>query len=95
MHRKPFKLFAAALLLVVLFAAEALTVAHSLDFDAHTGGEPCKICISVAALGGGAPARAIPPEAPRSDVLAAVSREDTIELASVDHRLARGPPAVS
>jgi hypothetical protein len=40
-----------AALVCVLLAAEAFAVVHPLDLDAHSTGEPCKICISVASFG--------------------------------------------
>jgi hypothetical protein len=40
-----------ATLVFMLLVAEAFTVVHPLDVDAHATDEPCKICISVASFG--------------------------------------------
>lgn len=83
------------MLLCLLVAAEAMAVVHSLDFDAHTVEEPCKICISIAGFGGAPPARAVtllPPAAAASD---RVEEIRIVELDPVEQPVARGPPRVS
>jgi hypothetical protein len=96
MHRKsPFKLFAAVALLCALVCAEALSVVHSLDFDAHANGEPCKICISVAGVGAGAPHRAVLPEAPRAGEPGSWAPAAFVDSRRAERRSARGPPVVS
>jgi len=94
-RRTPFKLAAAALVLLALVAAEALSVVHSLDVDQHAGGEPCKICICVAGLGAGAPSKVPLPDAPRVAVPGSLASVLPVDLSRVDRPSARGPPAVS
>ena len=43
------------LAVALLIAAEAFAVVHAADLDAHTGGEACKICLSVSPLDGASP----------------------------------------
>jgi hypothetical protein len=48
--------FAAALLFACFAAAETFAAVHALDAAAHSGAEPCKICVSAASFGAGATA---------------------------------------
>jgi hypothetical protein len=43
-----------AMLVALLLVAEVFAATHQLDSAAHTNGEPCNICLSVASLGAGA-----------------------------------------
>lgn len=49
----------AAALAAVLLVAETFAVVHPLDLAAHSNGEPCKICVSVASVGTAAVAQPI------------------------------------
>lgn len=96
MHDYPsLKRFAAAVLLLVLVATEAMAVAHSLDFDAHAAGEPCKICVSAASLGSGAPAAAVPAEPPGVCPPLATPCDRAAPAPRPERASARGPPLVS
>lgn len=86
---------AAVLLLFALVAAEALSVRHSLDFEGHTPGEPCKICIGVAALGSGAPAKSPSPDVPRVVIPGCGFHVLPVDLPTVERPSARSPPPVS
>ncbi len=94
-RRSPFKLALAALLMLALVVAEAMSVVHSLDVDEHAAGEACKICICVAGLGAGAPSKVPPPDVPRVAVPGRLSRVLAVDPSRVDRPSARGPPAVS
>jgi len=96
MHRDPlFKRIAALVLLFVLVAAEAMTIAHALDFDAHAGGEPCKICVSAAGLGSAAPARVLAADVPHTDPPVAVALDRSVPAPRPERASARGPPLAS
>lgn len=95
MHRRPLKPFAAAVLLLALVAAEALATVHSLDFDAHSGGEPCNVCISVAGLGTGVPAKAVLPDAARSHLPVPTAQTFSLPALRIERPSARAPPLVS
>lgn len=84
--------FAIALLMV----AEAFAVVHATDLDAHTGGEACKICLSVSPLDGASPVNgsALP------IVVVPDSRVPFVAAGlTTDRRpgriVARGPPIIS
>lgn len=96
MHDYPsLKRFAAAVLLLVLVATEAMAVAHSLDFDAHAAGDPCKICVSAASLGHGASAAAVSAEPPRAYPPVATTCDSAVPAPRPARASARGPPLVS
>ncbi len=48
----------AAVLVLALLVAETFATVHPLDLDAHSSGEPCKICVSVASFGAATVAKA-------------------------------------
>lgn len=96
MHWKPqLTRFAALAVLLVLVAAETLAVVHSVDLDAHAGGDPCNVCISVAGLGSAAPAKSAAPEAPRTDLPLATAQDVPQPLELPKRAPARGPPLAS
>ena len=95
MRRKPFQRFAALVLLFVLVAAEALTTVHSLDLDAHAGGDACKICISVAGLDTGVPATVTLVDLPRAQTPVGVALDRLSPLLRAGRASARGPPLAS
>lgn len=73
-------------------AAEALAFGHPLDVDAHSSDEPCKICLSLAGLGGAAVAkleRYIP-----VGTAASAARRDRVffDFFTPEGPPARGPP---
>ena len=89
------KTWLGALLVVGLLLAESLAVTHPYDLAAHSDGQPCAICLSVADLGAGAvPADvAFAIEVGAPPVLVA---EVLVLWSSVPvRRYARGPPSVS
>jgi len=96
MHRhSPVKRIAAVVLLFVLVAAEAVAVAHSLDFDAHAAGDPCKICVSAAGLGTGLAPTPAAAEPPRTDWPVGPVLLQPIPAPRPERASARGPPVLS
>lgn len=82
-------------LLCLFIAAEAVAVVHSLDYEAHAGGDPCKICISISGLDDAVAASApvfVPPAAAAHD---AFPEGDAIIVARIDRPNARAPPQAS
>lgn len=82
-------------LAVLLLAAELLAVTHPLDAAAHSGPEPCKICLSI----GGFDAVAVPADSAPVLATAAAVTPPWLDPAEVALRratpVARGPPALS
>jgi hypothetical protein len=95
MHRKSFQHVAAFVLFLVLVAGEALAVVHSVDLDAHTSGDGCKICITVADLGSALPAKAVLAVPPRSDSQIVAAHGDPVAAVRAEAANARGPPHFS
>jgi hypothetical protein len=95
MRRKPLPRFAALVLLFLLVAAETLTTAHALDLDAHSGGDPCKICISVAGLDTALPAKAVPFDLARTHTRVGIAHERPVPTLRAVLPSARGPPLAS
>ena len=85
----------AAALALVLLAAEAFVVVHPFDLDAHSGGEPCKICISVVGLDSGAAARIVTLALDTATPVAHFSFARAVGRPLFLNRFARGPPAAS
>ena len=84
-----------AMLALVLLAAEAFAAVHPLELDAHANDEPCKICISIAAIGAAAVAKSVicsldAAAAPPCAVAPRVAGRSPLVT-----RFARGPPASS
>lgn len=82
-------------LLCLFIAAEAVAVVHSLDYEAHAGGDPCKICISISGLDDAVAASApllIPPAGAVRD---AFPEGEVIIVARIDRPNARAPPQAS
>jgi hypothetical protein len=82
-------------LAVWLLAAEAFAVAHQYDSAAHSNGQTCAVCVSVASLGAANVATPAHFElaAPKSFVAVAAG---IVFLSVVPaRRYARGPPSVS
>ena len=85
-----------AMLVCLLIVAEALTVVHALDFDAHRLDEPCKICISLAGAGSAPPAN--PPtllQPPAAGEGLDLDRSVLLGLRRLERPAVRGPPSVS
>ena len=82
-------------LAVALLLAESLALTHPLDSAAHTNGQQCSICLSVAPFGAGAVSTPVAIQldaATPAPVAAATLVRRSI---SVQRRFARGPPIVS
>jgi hypothetical protein len=82
-------------LALVLLAAETFAVVHPVDLAAHSNGEPCKICVSVAGVGTGTVAQpfvftvdAAPPALAAEPSLVVVAAQRV-------RPTARGPPLAS
>jgi hypothetical protein len=89
------KTWLGAALAVWLLAAEAFAVAHQYDSAAHSNGQTCAVCVSVASFGAGnvaAPVH-VEPATPKSFLVVAAG----VVFRSVvpARRYARGPPSVS
>lgn len=84
-----------AALTVTLLLAETLALTHPLDSAAHTNGQPCSICFSVATVGAGAVSTPTPihVDAATPSLVAVVA--SALVSSPVQRRFARGPPAVS
>lgn len=82
-------------LAVTLLLAESLALTHPLDSAAHTNGQPCSICLSVATVGAGAVSTQTPIhlDAATPTLVAVVAA--ALVSHPVQRRFARGPPAVS
>ena len=82
-------------LAALLIAAELLAVTHPLDTAAHSGPEPCKICLSI----GGFDAAAVPHQPVPVLAIAAAAVPPWLAPAPVSLRraaaVARGLPALS
>ncbi|HEX6995852.1 MAG TPA: hypothetical protein VF339_17100 [Gammaproteobacteria bacterium] len=89
------KRIAAVVLLFVLVAAEAVAVAHSLDFDAHVPGDPCKLCVSAAGLVAGVPATPAAAEPPRTHEPVGAVHVPPVPAPRPERASARGPPVLS
>jgi hypothetical protein len=89
------KTWLGAALVVWLLLAESLAVTHPYDLAAHTDGQPCAICLSVADLGAGGVAAdvafAIEAGAPLIVVAVVLVLWSRVPV----RRYARGPPSVS
>lgn len=85
----------AAALVLMLLVAQAFTVTHPFDADAHPGGDPCALCVAITDLGSGAASSVatLVVDAPRLTSCAAF--EPVIRSRPHVHCFARGPPAVS
>jgi hypothetical protein len=82
--------------LCLLVVAEAIAVVHSLDFDAHRLGEPCKICISLAGSGSAPPAATPALVRPQvTGVPIAADSSPVVGIRRLERPAVRGPPAVS
>lgn len=89
------RLLVSAALLCLLVAAEAMTVTHALDFDAHTAGETCKICLSVSGLDSAAPARTLVLLPPAAATAVVLPGQLPPVFARLERPVARGPPSIS
>lgn len=86
------KLAIHAAVICAFLAAEALAFAHSLDADAHSNDEPCKICVSIGGLGGATVAKAeLHPPADGAPILPPAGRI-AVESRAGEAPPARGPP---
>jgi hypothetical protein len=82
-------------LALVLLVAETFAVVHPLDLAAHSNGEPCKICVSVASVGAAAVAQPLVFEVDVAlPVLVAEPSQVPVALQRVQPT-ARGPPIAS
>jgi hypothetical protein len=76
----------------LLIVAEAFAATHQLDSAAHSNGEPCNICVSVASLGAGAVAQVVEFGVDLSHPTF-VAVDGSVLVSSVPtRRSARGPP---
>jgi hypothetical protein len=92
----PWKTWLGVALAVWLLLAEALAVTHPFALAAHTDGQPCAVCLSVANLGAGAVASDVGFALLDAAAPLLVAVVVLVLLSSVPRRrYARGPPSVS
>jgi hypothetical protein len=92
----PWKTWLGTALAVWLLLAESLAVTHPFDQAAHTDGQPCAVCLSVADLGAGAAAADVGFALLDTATPVLVAVVVLVLLSSVPvRRYARGPPSVS
>lgn len=89
------KAWLGAALVAVLLLAESFAVTHPFDRAAHTDGQPCAVCLSVADLGAGAIGAPPTFELGVAAPLLVVSINPALLSSAPVRRYARGPPAVS
>jgi hypothetical protein len=89
------KTWLGAALVVWLLLAESLAVTHPYDLAAHTDGQPCAICLSVADLGAGAVAADLAFAIDAGAPLIVVAVVFVLWSSVPARRYARGPPSVS
>jgi hypothetical protein len=84
-----------AALALVLLVAEAFALTHPFDQDAHQTDEPCKICISVAAVDSAAVAKAAAFSVDNPSPSLAVTAAGRSARTRLVTQFARGPPLPS
>lgn len=89
------KTWLGAALAVWLLLAESFAVVHPLDQAAHSDGQPCAVCLSVANLGAGAAPAVVTLVLDAAAPLLAVVVTCSFFSAAPVRRYARGPPTVS
>ena len=89
------KTWLGAALAVWLLLAESFAVTHPFDQAAHTDGQPCAVCLSVAHLGTGAVTSDVGFVLDAAALLVVVAIVITLFSAVPARRYARGPPSVS
>jgi len=94
-HSPTWKTWLGAALAVWLLLAESFAVTHPFDRAAHSDGQPCAVCLSIADLGAGAAAPdvgfVLEAAAPLTVVAVVLVLFSSVPL----RRYARGPPFVS
>jgi hypothetical protein len=94
-RRTPLSRVVSIALLCLFIAAEAVAVVHSLDYEAHAGADPCKICISISGLDDVVSASApvlVPPAAAARDAFPA---GESVVFERIQRPNARAPPQAS
>jgi CHASE2 domain-containing sensor protein len=89
------KTWLGAALALWLLLAESFAVTHPFDQAAHSDGQPCAVCLSVAHLGAGAVAAAVALVLDAAPPLLAVVVTLVFFAAVPLRRYARGPPYFS
>jgi hypothetical protein len=89
------KTWLGAALVALLLLAESFAVTHPVDRAAHTDGQPCAVCLSVADLGAGAVSANIEFVLELFAPLAALAVVLVLLSSVPPRRYARGPPSVS
>ena len=79
----------------VVLCAQAMALVHQLDFDAHSSGHVCEICLVGSVLGNGNVAAGTAVPAIESPLLIAVEPDELIARPAASHYRARAPPRAS
>lgn len=94
-RRLALRAWVAPLLVVLLLLAEAFAVTHPYDSAAHSNGQSCAECLSVASFSAGAVATPLTFPVPMAVPLFVVAVVVALFSAVPTRRYARGPPTVS
>ena len=94
-RRPTFKSWVGAALVVLLLLGESFAVTHPFDSAAHTNGQPCAVCVSVAHLGHGAVSASVPLALEVATPVFVATVVAVFVAIVPARRYARGPPLVS